>query len=110
VGRHSSGERRSRLETTGAEVGGARHDLRVLLGTRRILLASVVAIVVILAGYFGVLAALGRVHDWLILLVIPAGLAGVSVGALLDHALRDPKPPADNTPDPAEPDSAGAGS
>jgi hypothetical protein len=90
MGRHASGERRSRLAAAAdGEVTGARADLHILLHTRRLQWLSILAIVVIFAVYFAVLAVLGHEHDWLLLLIIPAGLAGVSIGALLDYAHRD---------------------
>jgi hypothetical protein len=90
MGRHSSGERRSRLaEPVEGEMTGTRADLRMLAHTRRLLVECVLAIVVILAVYFVVLAVIGRERDWLLLLIIPAGLGGVTVGALLDRAHRN---------------------
>jgi hypothetical protein len=94
MGRHSSGERRSRLESSGEQHPGTVEDLRLLVGTRSLLLASLGAIILIFAGYFGVLFAVGRGRDWLLLLIIPAGLAGVTVGALLDRAHKARSTPA----------------
>jgi hypothetical protein len=104
MGRHSSGERRGRLDEPDAvSRDGARSDLRVLLHSRKLLLASAVVVVVVCGAYFGVLAALGRLHDWLIVLVIPAGIAGVCVGALLDRAQRAPGPSSEADTDAGDP-------
>jgi hypothetical protein len=46
----------------------------------------------VFAIYFVILAAIGHLHDWLLFLVVPAGLGGVSVGALLDRAHDSRKP------------------
>jgi hypothetical protein len=96
MGRHSSGERRSRLAPAAVDVSddarsrtGAAEDLRMLLGTRKILLFSVAAVVMIFAAYFLVLTLIGHQRSWLLLIVVPAGLSGVTVGALLDHAHRE---------------------
>ncbi len=85
MGRHSSGERRSRLESSDPHPGTVE-DLRLLVSTRRLLLTSIAAVVAIFGVYFGLLVVLDRSRDWLLLLIIPAGLAGVAVGALLDRA------------------------
>lgn len=86
MGRHSSGERRSRLEQAGDVRAGTVEDLRLLVSRRGLWLTSLAAVVLIFVLYFVVLVALGRQRDWLLLLIIPAGLAGVAVGALLDRA------------------------
>ncbi len=91
MGRHSSGESRSRLgDAADSEVAGTAADLRLIVRTRRLWWQIALILVIIVAAYIGVLLALGRLHNWLVLLVIPAGLAGISVGALLDRAQRPP--------------------
>jgi hypothetical protein len=112
MGRHASGERRSRLAAApDGEASGARADLQILLHTRRLQWLSALAIAVVFAVYFLVLVVVGHEDDWLLLLIIPAGLSGVIVGALLDHASRPrPEPPAEAASDSADGARAGGDS
>ena len=107
MGRHASGERRSRLvAAVDGEASGARADLHILLHTRRLQWLSALAIVVVFAAYFILLTVVGHQDDWLVLLIIPAGISGVIVGALLDHAHRPrPDPTSENVGGSASSDS-----
>lgn len=87
MGRHASGERRSRLTEAGAVgAAGVAADVRLLVTKKRLLALSAAAVVVIFGAYFGVLTAVGHRGSWLLFLIVPAGLSGVAVGALLDRA------------------------
>jgi hypothetical protein len=104
MGRHASGQRRSRLGEAGSvATAGAVDDLRLLVRKKHVLVLSLVAVVGIFAAYYGVLALTGHRGSWLLFLIVPAGLSGFAVGALLDHAHRVRAAPPSSEDEPAEP-------
>jgi len=85
MGRHASGKRRSRLADSRG-VGTAVDDLRLLAAKRWLQLEALGAVAVIFGLYFGILAVIRSNGSWLLFLLVPAGLSGFVVGALLDRA------------------------
>jgi hypothetical protein len=69
---------------TEAQPASARADLRLVLQNRRLQLLCAGAVVVCFGGYFAILLGIGRLRDWLLLIVFPAVPTGVIIGALLD--------------------------
>jgi hypothetical protein len=93
MGRHSHPEEDSDAELAqedgqlaSAEKTSAVADLQLVLHNPRLLIACALAVVVPLIGYFVTMTVLDKMHDWPLFVGVPLVLAGVLVGALLDHA------------------------
>jgi hypothetical protein len=61
-------------------------DLQLVLHSRQLLIACVLAVVVPFGIYFGVMVGAGKLVDWALFLFAPMIVAGVAVGAVLDRA------------------------
>jgi hypothetical protein len=61
-------------------------DLQLVLHSRRLLIACVLAVVVPFGIYFGIIVGVGKLVDWALFLFAPMIVAGVTVGAVLDRA------------------------
>jgi hypothetical protein len=90
MGRHAAAPTRRVVGVKGdskAEHGtSAVADLQLVLHSRRLLIACVLALVVPFGIYFGVIVGVGKLVDWALFLFAPMIVAGVAVGAVLDRA------------------------
>jgi hypothetical protein len=90
MGRHAAGSTRRVVGvkdgSTSEHPTSAVADLQLVLHSRPLLIACLLAVLVPFGIYFGVMVEIGKLVDWALFLFAPMVVAGVAVGAVLDRA------------------------
>ncbi len=86
MGRHSAKGLKRFAGPARAGASSTVADIQLVLHDRVLLLRCCAALALPFAVFFAIIVALGKVHDWALLIFAPMVLAGVLLGWQLDRA------------------------